>query len=61
MERTFFRLDRAALKELAELWRPDVPIEENLPYLERSKELNRELENALLQQIEENRRPPDAA
>jgi len=61
MERTFFRLDRAALKELAELWRPDVPIEENLPYLERSKELNRELENALLQQIEENRRPSDAA
>ncbi|MCX7645058.1 MAG: monovalent cation:proton antiporter-2 (CPA2) family protein [Rhodobacteraceae bacterium] len=61
LERTFFRIDRAALKELAELWRPDIPIDQNQPYLERSKELNRELENALLRQIEKNRRPSDAA
>lgn len=61
MERTFFKMDRMALRELAELWRPGVPIEKNQPYIERSKALNKELETALLSRLEDSRRPPDAA
>ncbi len=47
-ERTFYQIDRAAMQELAQLWDPAVPITENAAYIERSKELNKELETALL-------------
>ncbi|MBC7139447.1 MAG: cation:proton antiporter [Defluviimonas sp.] len=46
-ERIFFKLDRAALRTLAEVWKPGVPMEENADYLARSQELDRELEAAL--------------
>jgi CPA2 family monovalent cation:H+ antiporter-2 len=61
MERTFFKLDRAAVRELAELWRPDLPVEQNEPYVQRAKELNKELETALVTRLDEGRRPSDAA
>lgn len=54
-ERIFYRLDRASLRELAELWRPDLPIEKNQAYIERSRELNRTLETALMERFAENR------
>ncbi len=46
-ERIFFKLDRAALRTLAEVWKPGVPMEENADYLARTQELDRELEAAL--------------
>jgi len=60
MERTFFRLDRAAVKELAELWRPDIPVEKNAAYVARAQELNKELETLLVTRLDEGRKPSDA-
>lgn len=61
MERTFFKLDRAAVRELAELWKPGVPVEQNQAYVERSRELNKGLETALVARLDEGRSPSDAA
>jgi CPA2 family monovalent cation:H+ antiporter-2 len=47
-EEMFFDHDRSALKELAQLWRADIPPNENQPYIERARELEKELELALL-------------
>jgi monovalent cation:H+ antiporter-2, CPA2 family len=58
---TFFQMDRAAMRELAEVWDPNVPVTENKPYLERSKRLNKELEVALFSQIARGREAADAA
>ncbi len=46
-EDEFYHHDRAALKELAALWKPGVPIEKNAEYSARVKELYTELEAAL--------------
>ena len=43
----FFRQDRRMLEELAELWRPDTPIEDNPAYLAKSREQNAIIEAAL--------------
>ncbi len=48
LEKTFFKHDRAAVRDLAQVWKPGVPIEENPEYMERAKELNTDLEAALL-------------
>ena len=50
LERTYFDFDRATLRELADLWRPGVPLEQNKDYMERSKAMNSELEAALVAQ-----------
>jgi CPA2 family monovalent cation:H+ antiporter-2 len=47
-EETFYAHDRYAVKELAELWRSDIPSSENTAYIARAKELEKELEIALL-------------
>ncbi|MEP2030232.1 MAG: monovalent cation:proton antiporter-2 (CPA2) family protein [Paracoccaceae bacterium] len=47
-EETFYDHDRYAVKELAELWRSDIPASENTAYIDRAKELEKELELALL-------------
>lgn len=48
LQKTFYQMDRAAVRELAEVWKPGVPFEQNPEYIARAKELNRELEAALL-------------
>jgi CPA2 family monovalent cation:H+ antiporter-2 len=52
-EHTFFRMDRKAMRDLAELWKPGVPVAENTAYLERARELNRELESALVSTLDD--------
>ena len=47
-EVSFFKADRAAMVELARLWDPDVPVEENTAYVARAQKMNRELETALV-------------
>ncbi len=47
-EQTFYAHDRYALKELAEVWDPDIPPSANPAYIERARELEKELETALL-------------
>jgi monovalent cation:H+ antiporter-2, CPA2 family len=53
METAFYRHDRQNLRDLAELWKPGVPIAENTAYVERSRELNSNLETALVSQLDE--------
>ena len=53
MEKMFYRHDRRTLRELAELWRPGVPVSENAAYIERAKELNKELETALVKTLDD--------
>ncbi len=53
LERTYFDYDRDAVRDLAQLWKPGVPIEQNAAYMARAKELNAELEAALLAHFSE--------
>ena len=55
LEKAFFKVDRSALRELAELWKPGVPISRNEPYMERARQLNAELESALSAKYDEMR------
>ncbi len=50
-ERAFAHHDRAAMEELAGLWRPDLPLHENEPYLARARELSDEIEAAVLERL----------
>ncbi|CUJ92233.1 monovalent cation:proton antiporter-2 (CPA2) family protein [Shimia thalassica] len=47
-EQAFFQHDRYTLRELADLWNPDIPASENQEYIARAKELEKELEVSLL-------------
>jgi monovalent cation:H+ antiporter-2, CPA2 family len=49
----FFHKDRENLRALASLWRPDIPVSENKAYVERARELNAELETALVEHMSE--------
>jgi CPA2 family monovalent cation:H+ antiporter-2 len=52
MERAFYRHDRQNLRELAELWKPGVPVSENEAYVNRARVLNNNLETALMSQLD---------
>ncbi|MDP2738029.1 MAG: cation:proton antiporter [Pseudorhodobacter sp.] len=47
--RIFYKLDREGVRDLARVWKPGVPIENNAAYMELSRALNRDLEAALMQ------------
>ena len=53
METAFYRHDRQSLGELARLWEPGKPISENKVYMERARELNNNIESALVSQLDE--------
>ena len=55
IEFTFYRMDRAGMRELADLWKPGVPVAENEAYIRRARELNAELETALVTQYDASR------
>ncbi len=55
-EQTFYAHDRDALKQLAELWDPSIPTEQNAAYVERSRELQKELEAQVLSRVEDESR-----
>ncbi len=61
LSRTFFKVDRVGLRELAQLWVPGQPIEQNAAYVERAKQLNNDMETALIKGLEEDREAPAAA
>ena len=46
-EQMFFQHDRAAVRELAELWKPGIPLADNPEYVARARVLNNDLETAL--------------
>ena len=47
-EQTFFHHDRQSVRELAKLWDPNVPASENAAYIARARELEKDLESALI-------------
>ena len=48
----FYKADREALRELAELWKPGVKITDNPAYMERASQLNRALETAIVTELD---------
>ena len=61
MEKTFYKHDRHTLRELADLWRPGVPVAANEAYIRRARELNTEFETALVRQLDDAEQAADAA
>ena len=49
LARTYFKIDRAATRDLAQLWVPGQPVQLNEAYVERAKLLDRDLETALIE------------
>lgn len=47
LEQAFFHHDRGTIRELAELWDPAIPADQNKEYILRSKELEKDLEASL--------------
>lgn len=47
-ERVFYQHDRETVRQLAELWDPARPVSQNPEYVARAKELQKELETAIL-------------
>ena len=47
-ERLFYDHDRMSVRELAQLWKPDVATKDNPAYVARAKELQKDLETAFL-------------
>lgn len=47
-ERVFYQHDRETVRQLAELWDPSKPVSENAAYVARARELQKELETAIL-------------
>lgn len=55
-ERIFYQHDRATVRELASLWDPNLPPSRNQAYVQRAKELQKELETAILSKESEKKR-----
>ncbi len=55
-EQTFYAHDRLIVRELAELWDPNLSTSENTAYIERARSLERDLETALLALAEKHAR-----
>ncbi len=53
IEHFFFRRDRESLRELAALWKPGIPVSSNEEYVARARELNAELEAALVEHLDQ--------
>jgi CPA2 family monovalent cation:H+ antiporter-2 len=56
LSQTFYKLDRTAMRDLAELWVPGQPVQNNERYIERARQLDRDLESALIETRDEHRR-----
>ena len=55
-QRMFYTHDRESVRELAKLWRPDVPPAENKAYVARAKELQKDLETAFLNRVDQEKK-----
>ena len=60
VEQAFYRHDRHTLRELAELWKPGIPVSENAEYMARARELNNNLETALVSSLDDSKISDDA-
>ena len=48
LSQAYWRIDRAAMRDLAEVWRPGQPVHENAAYVARARQLDADLETALI-------------
>jgi CPA2 family monovalent cation:H+ antiporter-2 len=53
LARAFYKMDRAAMRDLAELWVPGQPVHLNDAYVARARQLDRDLETALIEELDE--------
>ncbi len=53
VEMSYYRHDRRALRELAALWKPGVPVEDNPAYVDKAHQLNKDLETRMAEVLEE--------
>lgn len=51
VSQAYFRIDRAAMRDLAQVWVPGQPVHLNAAYVDRAKQLDRDLESALLDEL----------
>ncbi|MGR3500549.1 MAG: monovalent cation:proton antiporter-2 (CPA2) family protein [Limimaricola soesokkakensis] len=51
LEMAFYQQDRAVVRELAQLWKPGVPVSQNPEYVKRARELNKDLETSILERL----------
>ncbi|CUH63796.1 K(+)/H(+) antiporter [Thalassovita gelatinovora] len=58
-EKVFYHHDREAIRELAQVWDPNVPSAQNPAYVKRARELEKDLETALLAQLEKRQSEDD--
>lgn len=61
LSRTYYKVDRAAMRDLAEVWEPGQPVHLNDAYIARAKQLDRDLETALIDELYEVRPMKGAA
>lgn len=53
VSQAYYRVDRAALRDLAELWIPGVPLSENAAYIARSRQLEDDLAAAAMEELDD--------
>ncbi len=61
MSRTYYKVDRAAMRDLAALWQPGKPVQMNEAYVARARQLDRDLETALIDEMDQARPKETAA
>ena len=61
LSQAFWRIDRAAMRDLAQLWVPGQPLHDNPAYIDRARQLEKELESALIDELDLARPRSDAA
>ena len=61
LSQAYYKVDRAAMRDLAQLWVPGQPVHLNAAYVARARQLDRDLETALIEELDENRGKSDVA
>ena len=61
MSQTYFKVDRAAMRDLASLWQPGQPVHLNDAYIARARQLDADLELALVAELDGVRAKDQAA
>lgn len=52
LSQAYFQVDRAAMRDLAELWVPGQPVTQNEAYVARARQLDRDLETSLIETLD---------
>ncbi len=61
LSQAYYRVDRAAMRDLAELWVPGQPVTKNDAYVARARQLDRDLETSLINELDAARPRTEAA